>query len=155
MVFTIIATSCLVYPSSENSLSENLAITLDKKIYQPGDEARITVTNLTDNTIRFYTWECELELERWNGATWENFVTWYQKQSSRDLGPHENVVVTLGLSEMYFHSGEYRVGTRGVYAEFEVQESRTWIVFLIAAIVIVGIAVAYLVIRRKRGQTLL
>jgi len=147
MIFIIIAAPNLVHPLTPEN---HIAITLDKKIYSLGEEVMATVTNLSDNTITFATWECDLVLERWTGNTWER-ISWYHKHMLRNLGPHENVVVTLrgGLIDQL---GEYRVGTWGVWTEFEVQgPGSAWIVPSLAVVTIIGIAVTYLIKKRTRG----
>jgi hypothetical protein len=158
----------LTHPSSENPPPENyLIVTTDRKVYSPGDTMKITIKNISENTLYFGGLYYSLVFERWDGSAWRHYESIRQQQVIAVLKPGQEGHVTkelrLGSGEDYA-IGKYRVGTAGwfgpegyesvtppAYAEFEVREPRTWIVLTIVAIVIVGVIVTYLAIKRMRG----
>jgi len=166
MISTIIITSCLVYPFSKNYSVENyLTMFTDRKVYFLGDTMNVTVKNILSENIVFATYYFSIIFERWNGTAWQYYTSFKEPQGTRTLPPSAEGRVTFPLSASYFVPGRYRTVTGGyigelygestyAYAEFEVQEvreSKTLVVLTVTAIVIVGIAAAYLVKKRVRG----
>jgi len=150
------------------NFSENyLTISMDRKIYSPGDTMNITIKNISDNRLYFSGLYYDLFFEKWDGTTWQHYQSIRQPMAITSLQPGEEEHHTHELS-LYsgeeYALGRYRVGTAGIfslvnielgrtppaYAEFEVREP-TWIVLAVVVIAVVGIAVVYLVSRRMRG----
>jgi len=178
---SIIATAPrLAYPFFENSLTaENyLTISTDRKIYSPGDTMKITIKNISDNSIWFGGLYYDLVFEMWDGTTWQHLESIRQPAAVTGLQPGQEGHVTH-RTKLYSYPGEeyapgkYRVGTAGLlggrdgglpayfggstppaYAEFEVRKPSIaiWIVLAIIVVVAaVGITIAYLVRERIHG----
>ena len=104
---------------------ECLSITLDKEIYHQGDVMTITIENISNETIWFTDTACNLFFERFNGEYWEFYDAMVGGLAMTPLEPSETkrFIWKLGYAGRPYPSGHYRVGTKGVYTEFEVIES--------------------------------
>ncbi|MDH5690907.1 MAG: hypothetical protein OEY81_05715 [Candidatus Bathyarchaeota archaeon] len=113
-------TADLFVPKSEESLS----ITIDKEKYCQGDTMTITIENISNETIWFTDTACNLFFERFNDQHWEFYDAMVGGLAMTPLEPNETKKFTwkLGYPGRPYPAGRYRVGTKGVYAEFEVIE---------------------------------
>lgn len=100
-----------------------LTITLDKEIYHQGDVMTITLENISNETTWFTDTACNLFFERFNGEYWEFYDAIVGGAAVTPLEPSETKQFTwkLGYPGRPYPAGRYRVGTKGVYAEFEVK----------------------------------
>ena len=101
-----------------------LSVTLDKEIYHQGDIMTITIENVSNETIWFTDTAYNLCFERFNGVDWEFHTAIVGCLAMTPLEPGETAQLTWALDVPLqpFPPGRYRVGTHGVYAEFEVIE---------------------------------
>lgn len=114
---------------------EYITVTVDKKVYSPGDMQVVTIKNQSDEVIEFMGLRFDLVWEKWDGTTWQHYKSIIQEGMIRHLQPGEEGDVTESL-RLYtgeeFAIGKYRVGTAAnglvsgkrygpAYAEFEVQ----------------------------------
>jgi hypothetical protein len=101
---------------------ECLTITLDKGTYYQGEVMNITIKNISNETIWFTDTAYNLFFERFNGQDWEFYDTIIGGAAMTPLKPKQTAQVkwTLGYPGRPYPAGRYRVGTHGVYAEFEV-----------------------------------
>jgi hypothetical protein len=165
IILAIVTASCLAYSFSVNStVTENyLIMILERKIYQPGDEMRVTFRNLSDESIDFPHEKFGLEFEKWSGTAWVEYLGIGRAAVFSSIDPHTEILLVLKLTrgKEDFSPGRYRLITeaglseRGeiiqASAEFEVQEQTIWVQIVIGAIVVAGIITAYLAIKRMRG----
>ena len=103
---------------------EILTVTLDKKVYYQGELMAITIKNISNETTWFTDTACNLFFERFNCEYWEFYDAMVGCLAMTPLEPSETKQFTwkLGYSGRPYPAGHYRVGTKGVYAEFEVVE---------------------------------
>ncbi len=103
---------------------ECLSITIDKEIYYQGDIMTITIENISNETIWFTDTACNLFFERFNGEHWEFYDPMVGGLAMTPLEPSETKQFAwkLGYPGRPYPAGQYRVGTKGVYAEFQVIE---------------------------------
>ena len=99
-----------------------LIITLDKEIYSQVEIMNITIKNISNETIWFTDTAYNLFFERFNGVDWEFHTSIVGCLAMTPLEPGETAQLTWALDVPLqpFPLGRYRVGTHGVYAEFEV-----------------------------------
>ncbi len=98
---------------------EILTITLDKKMYYQGELMTITIKNISNETVWFTDTACNLFFERFNGQDWEFYDAMIGGLMMTPLEPGEIKQFAWKLS---YPAGHYRVGTKGVYAEFDIVE---------------------------------
>lgn len=98
---------------------ERLTITLDKETYHQGEIMNLTIENISNETVWFTNTAYDLFFERFNGKDWEFHTPIVGGAAMTPLEPSETAQFTWKLSSD-FSLGHYRVGTHGVYAEFEV-----------------------------------
>ena len=103
---------------------ECLSITIDKEVYYQGDIINITIENISNETIWFTDTAYNLCFERFNGVDWEFHTSIVGCLVMTPLEPGETAQLMWALDTPLqpFPPGRYRVGTYGVYAEFEVVE---------------------------------
>lgn len=108
-------------------LKSGLKITLDKETYFQGETMQITIKNILNETIWFTDTACNLYFERFNGACWEFYDAMIGGAAMTPLQPNQTRQFTwkLGYGGLPYPSGRYRVGTKGVYAEFEILEAES------------------------------
>jgi hypothetical protein len=113
-------TADLFVPKSEESLS----ITIDKEKYCQGDTMNITIENVSNGTVWFTDTACNLFFETFTGEHWEFYDAMVGDLAMTPLEPNETKKFAwkLGYPGRQYQAGRYRVGTKGVYAEFEVIE---------------------------------
>jgi hypothetical protein len=102
----------------------DLIVTLNKEIYLRGETMNITIKNISNETVWFTDTACNLFFERFNGVDWEFHTAIIGGLMMAPLEPGETADYTwkLGVPLQPFPPGRYRVGTHGVYAQFEVRE---------------------------------
>lgn len=98
---------------------ELLSITLDKKIYNQGDNVNITIKNISDRTTWFGDTAYNLCFEKFNGVDWELHTQMAGGLARTPLEPGQTAHITWKLGAP-FSPGHYRVGTYGVYVDFDV-----------------------------------
>jgi len=103
---------------------ECLSITIDNQIYYQGDVMTITIENISNETIWFTDTAYNLFFEKFNGVDWKFHTAIVGCLAMTPLEPGETAQLmwTLDVPSQAFPDGRYRVGTHGVYAEFEVVE---------------------------------
>jgi hypothetical protein len=113
-------TADIFVPKSEESLS----ITIDKETYCQGETMTITIENISNETVWFTDTACNLFFGRFNGEHWEFYDAMVGGVAMTPLEPNETkkFIWKLGYPGCPYPAGRYRVGTKGVYAEFEVIE---------------------------------
>ncbi len=106
-------------------LKSCLIITLDKEAYFQGEVIQITIKNLSNQTVWFTDTACNLYFEKFNDNCWEFYDAMIGGAAITPLQPKETKQFTwrLGNSGRPYPPGRYRVGTKGVYAEFKVLEA--------------------------------
>jgi biopolymer transport protein ExbD len=107
---------------------EPLKITLDKQFYFQGEYIVITIKNNLNESILFANTAYELHFEIFNGTSWVRFKDVPGKPETVSLDPGESVTVRDKLDDLMgrpFPPGRYRVGTKDVYANFEVSRPTT------------------------------
>jgi len=99
-----------------------LIITLDKETYYQGDIMTITVENISNETVWFTGTAYNLFFERFNGTNWQFHTSIVEGAAMTPLEPRETGQIKwkLDVPLQPFPAGHYRVGTKGVYAEFDV-----------------------------------
>jgi hypothetical protein len=102
----------------------DLIITLNKEVYLQGETIDITIKNISNETIWFTDTAYNLFFERFSGVDWEFHTPIVGCLVMTPLEPGETAQLTwmLDVPLQPFPPGKYRVGTHGVYAEFEVRE---------------------------------
>lgn len=106
---------------------ECLSITIDKETYYQGDITTITIENVSNETQCFGNAAYDVYFERFNGEYWEFYDAVPGAEVITYLEPGQTGQVTWelgGHTDCPFPAGRYRVGTHGVYAEFEVMEGQ-------------------------------
>lgn len=103
---------------------ESLIITLDKERYSQGETMNITIKNISNETIWFTDTAHNLFFERFNGVDWKFHDAMIGGAAMTPLEPGKTAWHTwpVGYAGRPYPPGQYRVGTHGVYAEFEVIE---------------------------------
>ena len=103
-----------------------LTVTLDKETYHQGEIMNITIKNVSNETVWFTDTAYNLFFEKFNGVDWEFHTGIGGGLVMTPLEPGETAKITwtLDVPLQPFPPGQYRVGTRGVYAEFEVIEAK-------------------------------
>jgi len=96
---------------------ELLRVTLDRETYYQGDTIVITIKNISNETVWFTDTAYNLFFERFNNQDWEFYDAIIGGLMMTSLKPGETAQVNWTLG---YPPGRYRVGTHGVYAEFEV-----------------------------------
>jgi len=101
-----------------------LVITLDKEIYHQGEIRNITIKNISNETIWFTDTAHNLFFDRFNGVDWEFHDAMIGGLMMTPLEPGKTAWHTwpVGYAGCPYPPGRYRVGTHGVYAEFEVSD---------------------------------
>ena len=102
-----------------------LTITLDRKTYHQGDIISITIKNGSNETQCFGNAAYDLCFERFSRGCWEFYDAIPGAEVITCLKPGQTGQVTWklgGHTDRPFPAGHYRVGTKGVYAEFEVTD---------------------------------
>jgi hypothetical protein len=104
-----------------------LTITLDKETYHRGDIMAITIDNVSNQTQSFGNAAYDVTFQRSTGKCWEFYDSIPGAEVITCLNPRQTGHVTWklgGHTDRPFSAGHYRVGTKGVYAEFEVTETQ-------------------------------
>ena len=100
-----------------------LTIKLDKYEYYPSETMHITITNISNETLVFSDTAYDLVYHRWNGTGWQRYTSIPGGAAITELEPGETDLVVWEASTHQgspFPPGRYRVGTKDVYAEFDV-----------------------------------
>ena len=114
----------VVRPMPHKPMPEDvLRIDLDKYVYRCGEVMNITIRNISDETLWFTNSVYNLAFERFD----KNYNDWIFHSAPRaeeiitSIYPGDTVQLTLTLSADEFPPGHYRIGTHGVYVEFDVK----------------------------------
>lgn len=101
---------------------EILAIGIDRNMYRPGETMIITIKNISNETIWFTNTVYNIVFERFNSIynDWIYHTSPIAGQALVSISPNEEKQVKYIIDPELFPPGLYRVGTHGVYIEFEV-----------------------------------
>ena len=111
------------FRDSPNEHSFPLTVELDKYEFCSGETMNITITNVSNETLEFGNDAYNVVYHRWNGTGWEKYDAVPGCAMITKLEPGETAQVTWKLGgriESPFPPGRYSVGTKDVYAEFDV-----------------------------------
>jgi hypothetical protein len=117
----------LVLMAPKQNSEVYLTITLDKGLYHQGDIMTITIENVSNETQCFGNAAYDLHFETFDGEYWKLYDSIPAAEVITYLDPGQTSQVTWklgGHTDRPFPAGHYRVGTKGVYMEFEVIDSR-------------------------------
>jgi len=103
-----------------------LIITPGEETYHQGETMDIILSNVSNETIWFTDTAYNLCFERFNGVYWEfhTAIVGGLAMTPLELGETAQLTWVLDVPLQPFSPGRYRVGTKGVYAEFEVIEAK-------------------------------
>lgn len=109
----------------KTSLEECFSLTTNKETYRQDDIMTITIENISNETIWFTDGAYNIFFERFTGVDWEFHTAPVAIAVMTPLEAGETAQLTWPLDApgQEFPAGRYRVGTHGVYAEFEVLEA--------------------------------
>ena len=103
----------------------HITITLNRETHHQGDMMTITIENVSNETQCFGNAAYDVCFEGFNGGYWEFYDAIPGVEVITCLKPGETGQVTWklgGHTDRPFPAGHYQVGTKGVYAEFEIIE---------------------------------
>lgn len=102
---------------------ETLTIILDSEVYRQGDTMIIKIKNISNETQWFTNAAYDIIFLRFDPASndWVFHIAPIAADVMTPLRPQEEAQITWRLEANTFPAGRYRVGTKGVYAEFKVK----------------------------------
>ncbi len=110
------------------ALEGPLIIVLEKSIYNQGEYMTVTIKNVANETILFTNTAYDLRFEVFNGTGWGFYKEVTGNPVTTSMQPNETAQVLCKLDERVgspFPAGHYRVGTKGISAEFRVVRPMT------------------------------
>jgi len=81
-----------------------LEVTLDKEIYNFGDNITITVKNVSENTVTFGSTAYGVYFEKWENETWTFYVGVAAEEMLVGLQPGENHQIKYYLGYPYYYT---------------------------------------------------
>ncbi|MDI6819899.1 MAG: hypothetical protein QMC89_03225 [Candidatus Hodarchaeaceae archaeon] len=125
-------------PLENEPLVGTFVLSIDKNVYIPGENMRITVKNATNKELTFANTSFALRLEKWDGSAWRLHAMVPGEVWTTVIEPGVGWHTVFAIEDEKFELGKYRVGTLGgtyrvggewyttppAFAEFEVRARR-------------------------------